>query len=118
MKFIRCSRALPDGTQCKRRAFQDFRCFMHSGLERAEIFQWLPTEIESRIGNLTVRQIQALERVCDGHTYETAAEALGVAYGSFSNRLIAAKERAGVKTVHELIVLYAIWRVQIGVPMS
>src|SRR5688572_21450403 len=118
MKFIRCARTLPDGTQCRMRAIQDFRCFMHSGLEQAEIFRWSATDIAGRIGNLTTKQIQALERVCDGHTYETAAEILGVTYGSFSTRLSLAKERAGVKTVHELIVLYVIWRVQIGEPMS
>jgi predicted DNA-binding protein (UPF0251 family) len=85
-------------------------CFAHSQLPHAQIFQWALTEIEDRIRCLTTKQLQALELVCDGQTYEVAATVLGVAQGTFCNRLSSARAAAGVATVQQLIVLYAIWR--------
>ena len=114
----RCTGTNRDGTRCLMAAVQNGKCFAHSQLPHAEIFQWSAGDIEYRIRCLTPKQIQALERVCNGETYQAAAAVLGVTFGSFANRLSIAKARAGVKTIQQLIAMYAAWRVQkVGDPI-
>jgi len=107
---MRCTSLDRDGQRCDMKAIANGLCFAHSQLPHAEIFQWALTEIEDRIRCLTVKQLQALELVCDGQTYEAAATVLGVTSGSVANRLSAARAAAGMATIQQLIALYAIWR--------
>lgn len=110
----RCTGINRDGTQCRMKAVTKGLCFAHSKLPSAEIFQWDAGEIENRIRCLSVKELQALELVCAGEVYEKAAVVLGITSGSFANRLSIARKLAGMKTIQQLIALYAVYRAQIG----
>jgi len=107
---MRCTSLDRDGQRCDMKAVANGLCFAHSQLPHAEIFQWALTQVEDKIRSLSVKQLQALELVCDGQTYEAAAARLGVAPGTFANRLSAARAAADVRTVQQLIALYSVWR--------
>jgi len=75
-----------------------------------QIFLLPSCEIERRIKCLTKKQLEALEYLAGGETYQSAGLILGIDSGTFTNRVSVAVRRAGVKTRMQLICLYALWR--------
>jgi DNA-binding CsgD family transcriptional regulator len=117
--LMQCTALTRSGDRCPMRATENGLCFSHFqisqqvefyGVPCAEIFTWPAGDVAYRIRCLTPKQIQALELLCSGMTYERAGEVLGICYGTLANRLSLARKRAGVRTVQELVALYAAWR--------
>lgn len=132
----RCIGKTISGERCPMRAIKDRLCFSHAQIARdaqgdpdaggihakpklrpmhqAWIFALSPREVADRIERLTVKQMTALEYLCDGETYKSMSAVLGVTDGAIVNWLTFAARRAGVRTRVELIALYAMWRVLKG----
>ena len=111
----KCTGINRDLTQCELEALPGSGfCFSHSQTSRrvyrAQVFTLSPEEVEARIKRLTPKQLEALEYLSGGETYESAGEVLGVVALSLVNRVSTAVKRAGVRSRCELIALYAMWR--------
>jgi hypothetical protein len=81
---------------------------------KGSVFSLSRAEINRRIRCLTPRQLEALEFVVSGRSFDRHGEALGIVARTFQSRLSSAQNHTGMLTRAQLICLYAIWRAQSG----
>lgn len=110
---MQCTWIETNGKSCESMARVGELCMYHNRIAqtvRQGIFALSMAEVCERVERLTRKQLEALDYLSQGQTYEVAARCLGVTENSLSQRVTHAKVRAGAKNRSELVALYSIWR--------
>jgi DNA-binding NarL/FixJ family response regulator len=73
-----------------------------------------PSLLQELIGKLTPRQVEIVEHLAQGRTGREIATLLSISRETVKSHIAKACSKTGAENRIQLIVMYAIWRIQNG----